>query len=184
MPGGRSKRGGLDAGEAVVLTVGAPRWPTLLRGLLALYLTKFSTQPPCESNADFPLALCIRQPLPRGAPILTHALLKSAEDRRTVALTPTALEALEGYRERQERTGTKSRRADLRTADLISLRVINRALQGVAQECNSRISKPISVLCLALCCAVLRSRWCQSSVRSPRITRRQFLCARCAGNAW
>ena len=35
---------------------------------------------------------------------------------------------------------------------------------GVAQACKSRISKPVSFLCLAPCCTVLRSRWCQSGV--------------------
>jgi hypothetical protein len=54
-----------------------------------------------------------------------------------------------------------------RTADLISLRVINRALQGYAQDCKPCIHKAISFLRLAQCCTVLRSRWCQSGVRSP-----------------
>jgi hypothetical protein len=45
-----------------------------------------------------------------------------------------------------------------------SLRVMHQALQGFAQGCKSRISKPVSVLCLAPCCTVLRSRWCQSGV--------------------
>jgi hypothetical protein len=56
-----------------------------------------------------------------------------------------------------------------------SLRVIGRALQGVAQGCKSRTSKPLSLLCLALCCTVLRSRWCHSGVRRRWITRRRFL---------
>jgi hypothetical protein len=43
--------------------------------------------------------------------------------------------------------------------------VIIRALQGFARIYNSPISKPISFLCLALCCTVLRSRWCQSGVK-------------------
>ena len=54
-----------------------------------------------------------------------------------------------------------------RTADLISLRVINRVLQGYAQDCKPCIHKAISFLRLAQCCTVLRSRWCQSGVRSP-----------------
>ncbi len=59
-------------------------------------------------------------------------------------------------------------RADerIRTADLISLRVITQALQGCAQGCKSRISKPVSFLRLAWCCTVLRSRWCQSGVNA------------------
>ena len=51
-----------------------------------------------------------------------------------------------------------------RTADLPSLRVINRMLQGFAQACKTRIDRQVSFLCLALCCTVLRSRWCQSGV--------------------
>jgi hypothetical protein len=45
-----------------------------------------------------------------------------------------------------------------------SLRVIIHALQGVAHSCESRISKPLSLLRFARCCTVLRSRWCQSGV--------------------
>ena len=52
-----------------------------------------------------------------------------------------------------------------RTADLISLRVIIQVLQGFAQGCRSPISKPLSFLCLALCCTVLRSRWCQTGIK-------------------
>jgi hypothetical protein len=51
-----------------------------------------------------------------------------------------------------------------RTADLPSLRVINRMLQGFARGCNSRISKPVSLLGFARCCTVLRSRWYQSGI--------------------
>jgi hypothetical protein len=51
-----------------------------------------------------------------------------------------------------------------RTAYPCSLRVIHQALQGVAQMCKSRISKQLSLLRVALCCTVLRSRWCQSGV--------------------
>src|SRR5215216_3922285 len=46
-----------------------------------------------------------------------------------------------------------------------SLRVIIQALQGLADDCKSRISKPLSLLCLALCCTVLRSRWYQSGIK-------------------
>src|SRR5215211_5025381 len=48
-----------------------------------------------------------------------------------------------------------------RTADLISLRVIHQALLGVAWGCKSPISNGFSFPWLALCCTVLRSRWCQ-----------------------
>jgi hypothetical protein len=51
-----------------------------------------------------------------------------------------------------------------RTAFLLQLRVINHVLQGFARACKSRISKPLSFLCFAPCCTVLRSRWCQSGV--------------------
>jgi hypothetical protein len=47
-----------------------------------------------------------------------------------------------------------------------SLRVIIQALQGFARGCKSPISKGVSFLPLALCCTVLRSRWCQSGVKS------------------
>ena len=38
-------------------------------------------------------------------------------------------------------------------------------LPGVAGICKTRISKQLSLLCLAQCCTVLRSRWCQSGVK-------------------
>jgi hypothetical protein len=53
-----------------------------------------------------------------------------------------------------------------RTADLISLQVIINALQGFAEACNTLLSKPVSFLRLAECCTVLRSRWCQSGIRT------------------
>src|SRR5215212_7941222 len=43
-----------------------------------------------------------------------------------------------------------------------SLRVIGQALQGFAVACKYPLSKGISLLCLASCCTVLRSRWYQS----------------------
>jgi hypothetical protein len=86
----------------------------------------------------------------------------------------------------------KSRRADSNRLPLLQLRVMHQALEGFAWSCNSRISKPLSFPWFAVCCTVLRSRWCQSGVRSSWITRRGFLCnpdprlgyprlARCAG---
>src|SRR5215218_9849858 len=45
-----------------------------------------------------------------------------------------------------------------------SLRVISQVLQGYAQGCKTRIHRPVSLLCLAACCTVLRSPWCQSGV--------------------
>jgi hypothetical protein len=46
-----------------------------------------------------------------------------------------------------------------------SLRVIGHALQGCAQACKSRISKPVSLLRFAARCTVLRSRWYQSGIK-------------------
>jgi hypothetical protein len=56
----------------------------------------------------------------------------------------------------------ESRRADSNPCS--SLRVIIRALQGCARVCESLIDKPFSFLRFAVCCTVLRSRWCQSGV--------------------
>src|SRR5215210_3865332 len=46
-----------------------------------------------------------------------------------------------------------------------SLRVITQALQGFAGPCKFPLSKGVPFLCLAPCCTVLRSRWCQSGVK-------------------
>jgi hypothetical protein len=61
------------------------------------------------------------------------------------------------------------KRADerTRTADLISLRVIGHVLQGAAWDCKSSISRRLSLLRLAPCCTVLRSRWYQSGIKRP-----------------
>src|SRR5215203_2049237 len=53
-----------------------------------------------------------------------------------------------------------------RTADLLQLRVMHQALQGCAGGCKCRIFRGVSLLCLAPCCTVLRSRWCQSGVNT------------------
>jgi|SRR5215211_2894720 len=45
-----------------------------------------------------------------------------------------------------------------RTAYTCSLRVIHHALQGFAEACRSRIFRRLSVLRIAECCTVLRSR--------------------------
>ena len=79
----------------------------------------------------------------------------------------------------KERTDERTR-----TSDLISLRVIGQGLQGFAQTCKSAISKGVSVLYLAARCTVLHLRCYQSGIRSLQITRRQFLCTRCACNEW
>jgi hypothetical protein len=61
------------------------------------------------------------------------------------------------------------KRADerIRTAFLISLRVIIPVWQGFARARNLPISKPLSLLRLAQCCTVLRSRWGQSGIKPP-----------------
>jgi hypothetical protein len=46
-----------------------------------------------------------------------------------------------------------------------SLRVISQVSQGLAQACKCRIFRGVSFHCLAECCTVLRSRWCQSGVK-------------------
>jgi hypothetical protein len=56
-----------------------------------------------------------------------------------------------------------------RTADLISLRMINQALQGFAGVCKYPISKRFPFPWLAGCCTVLRSRWCQNGVRVRKL---------------
>src|SRR3954463_16586162 len=51
-----------------------------------------------------------------------------------------------------------------------SLGVIHQALQRVAGACKSRISRGLSLLGVAECCTVLRSRWCQSGVKSVLVS--------------
>jgi hypothetical protein len=58
-----------------------------------------------------------------------------------------------------------------------SLRVIHQALQGVAEACESRISRQLSLLWLAACCTVLRSRWYQSGIKTTQITPHRHLTA-------
>src|SRR5919112_1914962 len=58
----------------------------------------------------------------------------------------------------------ENRRADSNRLPLLQLRVITQALQGLARGCNSRISKPFSLLWFAECCTVLRYRWYQSGI--------------------
>ena len=53
-----------------------------------------------------------------------------------------------------------------------------RDLQGFAYACKSLISKGFSLRRFALGCTVLRSRWCQSGVRSPWIACPRFLSSR------
>ena len=44
--------------------------------------------------------------------------------------------------------------------------MITQALQGCAGNCKCLISKPLSLLWVAACCTVLRSRWYQSGINS------------------
>src|SRR5829696_6419214 len=46
-----------------------------------------------------------------------------------------------------------------------SLRVRKRVLPGCAQSCKPRISEPVSFLCFAPSCTVLRSRWYQNGMK-------------------
>jgi hypothetical protein len=45
-----------------------------------------------------------------------------------------------------------------------SLRVCGQGLQGCAEVCKSRISKPVSIPRFAACCTALRCRWYQSGI--------------------
>jgi hypothetical protein len=72
----------------------------------------------------------------------------------------------------------ENQRADeqTRTAYTCSLRVMHQALQGCAEACKCRISRRLSVLRVALCCTVLRSRWYQSGIRSRWRAPLQYSC--------
>src|SRR5215217_6793420 len=74
---------------------------------------------------------------------------------------PKSSSGCSAYLSRIERADERTR-----TAYPCSLRVIGHALQLVAQVCKSRISRRLSLLRVATCCTVLRSRWCQSGVNS------------------
>src|SRR5829696_6902797 len=54
-----------------------------------------------------------------------------------------------------------------------SLRVIGHALQGCAGGCKSPISKGVSLLWVAECCTVLRSRWYQIGIKRPPLMHRE-----------
>jgi hypothetical protein len=58
----------------------------------------------------------------------------------------------------------ESRRADSNRLSLLQLGVISQALQGFAKACKPLISGQLSLLGLAVCCTVLRSRWYQSGI--------------------
>jgi hypothetical protein len=59
-----------------------------------------------------------------------------------------------------------------RTADLISLRVIGHVLLGFAGACKLRMDKLFSLLSVAACCTVLRSRWYQIGIKRPSLMHR------------
>jgi hypothetical protein len=68
-----------------------------------------------------------------------------------------------------------SRRAGSNRLPLLQLRVIGHAWQGCAGGCKSPIPKRLSLLRVAACCTVLRSRWYQNGIRSLCFTRHRFL---------
>jgi hypothetical protein len=112
-------------------------------------------------------------PSERGDRIATAALdLRVREDRRWFLncqrLKSTAAKAhdmdIESFLFLPDLQAKKRADERTRTADLLQLRVIHQALQGFADSCKTRISRPISCPRFALCCTVLRSRWCQSGV--------------------
>src|SRR5687767_1623650 len=91
----------------------------------------------------------------------------SLEDRQN-ALQTSKKVARTGH---GDQTGGRSRltinkRADerTRTAYPCSLRVIHQALQGCARDCKCPINRRLSLLRVAECCTVLRSRWYQSGI--------------------
>jgi hypothetical protein len=91
----------------------------------------------------------------------------------TAATPPTlSLGALNFLRDLQAKKRADER---TRTADLLHLRVMHQALQGCAEDCKCRIFRGVSFPCLAEYCTVLRSRWYQSGIRSPRTACRRFL---------
>src|SRR5918997_7211568 len=61
-----------------------------------------------------------------------------------------------------------------------SLRVIGHVLQGVAGDCKCRIFRGVSFPCLAACCTVLRSRWCQSGINRGAYLLHHAACERYA----
>jgi hypothetical protein len=73
---------------------------------------------------------------------------------------PTAVASRTGF-------SPESRRADSDRLPAHYERSV-RGCRGVAQPCNPRIFGPVSLPWLALCCTVLRSRWCQSGVKHPQ----------------
>ena len=66
---------------------------------------------------------------------------------------------------------SRIQRADerTRTADLLQLRVITHSLQGFAGACKSPIFRRLSLLWVAACCTVLRSRWYQSGINITHV---------------
>jgi hypothetical protein len=55
-----------------------------------------------------------------------------------------------------------------------SLRVMTQALQRFARACKTRISRRLSLLRVAACCTVLRSRWCQNGVNITLVSRQRL----------
>ena len=86
----------------------------------------------------------------------------------------------------------ESRRADSNRLPLLQIRVIHQALQGFAEGRKCRIYERLSLVCLALRCTVLRSRWYQSGIIIPigsasQRTRRRsarYSCRWRSGSLW
>ena len=112
-PDGRSNCGGPGAGEPVGQTIGTLRWSTLLRGLLALYLTMLPTRPPYESNPNFPT-------------------------RATLYATATTRGSLLSLIPSRERQGPQDRRADPYRGCSYSVSVLLKLLAELARGSGSR----------------------------------------------
>jgi hypothetical protein len=72
-----------------------------------------------------------------------------------------------------------SRQADSNRFPAPAPRVLGQALQGCAGDCKSRIFRGVFFPCLAACCTVLRSRWCQSGIKRGAAASRSCLRVAC-----
>jgi hypothetical protein len=106
-------------------------------------------------------------------PSVTNVSGRIHEERYASCTFPSLsllAEALSASKSRLPHVASRRRkklRADepIRTADLLQLRVMHQALQGCAGGCKCRIFRGVSLLRLAECCTVLRSRWYQSGIK-------------------
>ena len=96
---------------------------------------------------------------------------KTAENYRDVVFAAGEIEASYGSEREGIATNKREPTSGLKNRLLLlQLRVIIQALQGLAAVCKSRISKRFSLLRLAQCCTVLRSRWYQIGVKQHRFS--------------